>query len=89
MDYTSVIEACSVEQDSGEVAKHLSSGWSTKVSRTATKLERQLLMTLLAAGGLATTDAKDVMKYSPVVGGATVVDDETSSGWLGWCVQLC
>ena len=86
MDRSTIIEACSVEQDSSEVAQHLSGGWSTKTSRTAARLERQLLMTLLAAGGLATPEAADVMKYSTGAAGATVVDDEASSGWLGWCV---
>jgi hypothetical protein len=86
MDMSPIIEACSVEQDNSEVAQHLSGGWSTKTSRTAARLERQLLMTLLAAGGLATPEAADVMKYSTGAAGATVADDETSSGWLGWCV---
>ena len=84
MDRSSIIEACSVEQDSSEVAQHLSGGWSTKVNRTAARLERQLLMTLLAAGGV-TTNARDVMKYSIGTAGATI-DDERGSGWLGWCV---
>ena len=87
MDYSSVIEACSVEQDGSEVATHLSRGWSTKVNRhSARKLERQLLMTLLAAGGLATSDAASVMKYSTANSGATVVTNETDSGWVGWWV---
>jgi hypothetical protein len=74
MDMSSIIEACSVEQDSGEVAQHLSGAWTTNVNRTAARLERQLLMTLLAAGSV-TTNAKEVMKYSLGSAVATVDDD--------------
>lgn len=83
MDRESVIGACSVEA-TDEVAKHLSHGWTTKLSRNAARLERQLLLTLLAVGA-SVARADGVTKYGTAsIGKAT----ESSTGWLGWLVAI-
>ena len=84
MDRVAIIEACSVES-SGEVdLHHLSRGWTMKLSRPAAKLERQLLLALLAAGSqiASAAVAADVTNYGKVI----LVTDEESYGWLGWCI---
>ena len=85
IDNTKEIEACSVEAASGE-ASNLS--WTVQKSHSAARLERKLLLTLLA-GAPAVSDAGAIMKMSAqgtAGGGATVVDHETGFGWTGWCV---
>ena len=85
IDNTKEIEACSVEAASGE-ASNLS--WTVQKSHGAARLERKLLLTLLA-GAPAVSDAGAIMKMSAqgtAGGGATVVEHETGFGWLGWCV---
>jgi hypothetical protein len=86
MDRVAIIEACSVEA-SGEVDHHLSRGWTMKLSRPAAKLERQLLLALLAAGSQTAESAvaADVTNYGKVILATT---DEESYGWLGWCVAF-
>ena len=79
------IAACSVEiakgdqkSQLGEVDHHLSCSWSTKVNRTAARLERRLLMTLLASGAATGEAAGGVMRYCE--------QDAERSDWLGWCL---
>ena len=82
---TKEIEACSVEAASGE-ASNLS--WTVQKSHGAARLERKLLLTLLA-GAPAVSDTGAIMEMSAqgtAGGGATVVEHETGFGWLGWCV---
>ena len=86
MDRVAIIEACSVEAG-GEVDHHLSRGWTMKLSRPAAKLERQLLLALLAAGSQTAESAAaaDMTNYGKAI---LVTTDEESYGWLGWCVAL-